>query len=280
MREEVHDMHERHDERRRDPRERAGGGGRRREEMQRRLREQDEGGRRFGPREQEEGEGSWGGLGRHDEEEQRHGGAGGYGLRREFGGYEDDFGRGRWGDERDGRSDASRPRSGGESYRQGSYEGEFGQGEFGRRFGGGGSGFGGQQGFGREDFGRGEYGRSEYGRSYGAEEQEAAWGTGGGWRRYEGPHAGKGPKGYRRSDERVLEDACQTLERHPRIDASEISVTVDGGVIVLSGTVDSRETKRLAEQAVEDLPGVRDVRNELRAQPLRAGGPSERSQTG
>lgn len=111
--------------------------------------------------------------------------------------------------------------------------------------------------------------------TFGAEEQEQAWIAGGAWEHfrgpYAGPHAGKGPKGYRRSDERILDDACETLERHPAIDASEITVSCEGGEILLRGTVESRETKRLAEQAVEDIPGVRDVRNELRVQPLRAG---------
>jgi hypothetical protein len=112
--------------------------------------------------------------------------------------------------------------------------------------------------------------------SYGAIEQEEAWLTGGGAPQprgaRSGPHAGKGPKGWSRSDERILDDACEALERHPEIDASEIEVTCSGGEITLRGTVDSRHTKRLAEQAIEELPGVRDVRNELRAQPQTASG--------
>ena len=49
-------------------------------------------------------------------------------------------------------------------------------------------------------------------------------------------YAGRGPKNYQRSDERVLEDACQTLERHPEIDASEIEVSCERGEIVLRPT--------------------------------------------
>jgi hypothetical protein len=79
-------------------------------------------------------------------------------------------------------------------------------------------------------------------------------------------HAGKGPKGYRRADDRILEDVNQALERHPRVDASEIEVSCQSGEITLRGSVDSREAKRLAEQCIEDLPGVKDVRNELRVQ--------------
>jgi hypothetical protein len=37
-----------------------------------------------------------------------------------------------------------------------------------------------------------------------------------------GPHAGRGPKGYQRSDERIKEDICDCLTRDPDVDASEI----------------------------------------------------------
>lgn len=83
----------------------------------------------------------------------------------------------------------------------------------------------------------------------------------------QGRFAGKGPKGYQRSDERVIDDVCQALERDPHVDATEIEVSCQKGEIVLKGSVDSREAKRRAEECVEDLPGVKDVRNELRVQP-------------
>src|SRR5690606_19088569 len=44
---------------------------------------------------------------------------------------------------------------------------------------------------------------------------------------------GKGPKGYRRSSERIKEDVSEALYRHPEIDASEIEVSVQGGEVVL-----------------------------------------------
>ena len=84
-------------------------------------------------------------------------------------------------------------------------------------------------------------------------------------RTYYGPmnYAGRGPKGYRRSDERIKEDVCDVLERHPAIDASEMEVTVSDGVVFLRGAVENRAQKRLAEDSIENLMGVRDVRNEL-----------------
>lgn len=74
---------------------------------------------------------------------------------------------------------------------------------------------------------------------------------------------GKGPKGYQRSDERIREDVCEALYRHPRIDASEIEVSVKAGTVTLTGTVDDRSTKRLVEDVVEDCSGVSNVSNQI-----------------
>lgn len=76
-------------------------------------------------------------------------------------------------------------------------------------------------------------------------------------------HAGKGPKGYRRSDERIREDVCEALSAHPEIDASDMEVDVKEGVVYFTGSVESRLVKRMAEDLIEHIPGVMDVRNEL-----------------
>lgn len=75
---------------------------------------------------------------------------------------------------------------------------------------------------------------------------------------------GKGPKGYRRSDERIREDVCERLADHGDIDATEMDVSVSEGIVTLSGSVNSRRTKRLAEEAIESVSGVQDIRNEVR----------------
>ncbi len=77
-------------------------------------------------------------------------------------------------------------------------------------------------------------------------------------------HFGKGPKGYKRSDERIREDVCEALYRDHSVDASEVEVEVKDANVVLKGTVSSREAKRAAEYCVEHLSGVEDVRNEIR----------------
>jgi len=79
-----------------------------------------------------------------------------------------------------------------------------------------------------------------------------------------GPYTGRGPKGYKRSDQQIMEEACQRLERDGEIDASDIEVTSEDGVIRLRGSVHDRKTKRRAEECVESIYGARDVMNELR----------------
>jgi hypothetical protein len=79
-----------------------------------------------------------------------------------------------------------------------------------------------------------------------------------------GPHTGRGPKGYKRSDQQIVDEASQRLERAGHIDATDIEVTAEDGVITLRGTVQDRATKRRAEECVESVYGARDVMNMLR----------------
>ncbi len=76
--------------------------------------------------------------------------------------------------------------------------------------------------------------------------------------------AGKGPKGFVRTDARVHEDVCELLMEHPEVDASDIEVTVNNGEVTLAGTVVERRQKRLAEDMAEEVMGVRFVENRLR----------------
>jgi len=77
-------------------------------------------------------------------------------------------------------------------------------------------------------------------------------------------HAGKGPKGYVRSDERIREDVCDRLSVDDEVDASDITVNVSGGEVRLEGTVLDRHSKHRAEDLAEAVSGVRDVNNNLR----------------
>jgi osmotically-inducible protein OsmY len=77
-------------------------------------------------------------------------------------------------------------------------------------------------------------------------------------------HRGRGPRNYKRSDERIREDVCECLTQDPQLDASSIEVTVSEGEVTLTGTIFERNDKRRAEDLAENVAGVKDVRNNLR----------------
>lgn len=79
-----------------------------------------------------------------------------------------------------------------------------------------------------------------------------------------GPHVGRGPRGWQRSDERIQDEICEALWRHGTVDASDVNVTVENGEVTLDGFVRTRYEKRLAEDEAERIDGVRDVHNRLR----------------
>lgn len=79
-----------------------------------------------------------------------------------------------------------------------------------------------------------------------------------------GPYTGKGPKNYKRSDEKIVEEVNQALERNGDVDASEIEVTCTNGEVRLTGKVENRRAKREAEECAERIYGVKDVMNELK----------------
>lgn len=78
-----------------------------------------------------------------------------------------------------------------------------------------------------------------------------------------GKYTGMGPKNFQRSDESIREDVCHRLTQHGNVDAHDIDVSVHNCEVTLKGTVDTRQMKRMAEEASETVPGVRDVHNQL-----------------
>ena len=79
-----------------------------------------------------------------------------------------------------------------------------------------------------------------------------------------GEHRGRGPKGYRRSDERIREDVSDRLTDDSWLDAQNIEVAVQDSDVTLSGSVRSREDKKRAEALAESVSGVDNVQNNLR----------------
>jgi osmotically-inducible protein OsmY len=97
-----------------------------------------------------------------------------------------------------------------------------------------------------------------------------------------GEHRGRGPKGYRRSDERIREDVSDRLTDDAWLDATYIEVEAKDGEVTLSGLVSRREDKRRAEDLAENCSGVTHVQNNLRIQtqsPERMYGEAERRDT-
>jgi osmotically-inducible protein OsmY len=92
------------------------------------------------------------------------------------------------------------------------------------------------------------------------EEHRHAYGRG------EGKFRGRGPKNYRRSDDRLREEVCDRLTDNEWLDASDVEVNVVAGEVILTGSVDSRYAKRLAENISESVSGVSNVQNNLRVQ--------------
>jgi osmotically-inducible protein OsmY len=78
-----------------------------------------------------------------------------------------------------------------------------------------------------------------------------------------GGHRGRGPRGYKRADDSIYHDVCDTLTMSPDVDASDIEVSVKDGVVFLNGTVSDRGMKKNAELDIENISGVIDVQNLL-----------------
>jgi osmotically-inducible protein OsmY len=84
------------------------------------------------------------------------------------------------------------------------------------------------------------------------------------WDEIRGRHGGIGPRGYKRSEDRVREDVSDRLTDDPWLDASEIEVEVRGDEVTLNGHVSTRQDKRRAEDMALAVSGVAEVQNNLR----------------
>ncbi len=80
-------------------------------------------------------------------------------------------------------------------------------------------------------------------------------------------YVGRGPRGYQRTDDRIREDVCDLLTDDPRVDASDIDIQISKGEVTLAGSVRTRDEKRVTEDIVERISGVREVNNNLKVRP-------------
>ena len=172
-----------------------------------------------------------------------------------------DYGRGRWEEGRMGYSQ-------GYSYRDGDRPSfERGMHDYDRGYGQGPHGGGYEEHSGRGTREQHERGPQGYGGSsmgYGYRQHQTGFGGARGLEMPRGSHRGKGPKGFEMSDDRVRERVCEALHEDHDVDASDIDVSVSQGEVTLMGTVDDRQSKRMAEDCVLQCAGVRDVHNQLR----------------
>ena len=66
-----------------------------------------------------------------------------------------------------------------------------------------------------------------------------------------------------KTDFEIQQDVIAELQWEPALEASQIGVSVNGGVVVLSGLVDNYYKKVLAEKATKKVSGVRAVAEEI-----------------
>jgi osmotically-inducible protein OsmY len=76
----------------------------------------------------------------------------------------------------------------------------------------------------------------------------------------------RGPKGFRRSDERILDDIATRLMARDDVDSSEVTLAVKDARVKLEGTVPERWMRFAIDDIAESVMGVEDVENNVRVQ--------------
>lgn len=77
-------------------------------------------------------------------------------------------------------------------------------------------------------------------------------------------HRGRGPRNYTRSDESIVDELIARMTDHDQLDATEILLMVEDGVVTLTGEVPERRMKHIAEDLADAVHGVRDIENRIR----------------
>lgn len=144
------------------------------------------------------------------------------------------------------------------------YPGQGGYGDFrGGQARGGGDYQPGQGGYAQDQGRHAQSGQGRGGSQYAREERPVSRGPGSGLP----SQRGRGPKNYLRSDARIADDVIDRLTEDEQLDAREILVMVENGVVTLTGEVAARWMKHRAEDIADDVSGVRDVQNRIVVDP-------------
>jgi BON domain len=75
-----------------------------------------------------------------------------------------------------------------------------------------------------------------------------------------------GPKGFRRSDERIQDEIATRLMSRDDIDSSEVVLQVKDARVTLEGTVPERWMRFAIDDVAESVMGVEEVENNVRVQ--------------
>jgi hypothetical protein len=73
------------------------------------------------------------------------------------------------------------------------------------------------------------------------------------------------------SDAELRQLVRNHLAAHNALDADDVAVRVEDGVVVLGGRVGTEGERRIAEHVVTDVLGITSVRNEILIDPIRRG---------
>lgn len=76
-------------------------------------------------------------------------------------------------------------------------------------------------------------------------------------------HRGRAPEGYRRSDQRLLEEISERVRDDPYVDGRSISLAVHEGIVRIDGEVEARWVKHHLEHIAARCFGVEDVDNRV-----------------
>ena len=76
-------------------------------------------------------------------------------------------------------------------------------------------------------------------------------------------HRGLGPRSYQRPDAHIEDALNERLTMDDDIDARDVSVTVNSGVVTLDGEVGDRWQRYRADDIANSCYGVRQVENRL-----------------
>ena len=77
------------------------------------------------------------------------------------------------------------------------------------------------------------------------------------------PYTGRAPFSHMRSDQSIHEDVLRQLKENGQIDATDLTVEVLNGEVLLSGKVKGSSDLHMAEDLACNVPGVKAVHNQL-----------------